>query len=195
APLMNHREEILSRVRLALEGAPQAPLPEVFQSPAAGLTWEDFATAHEEAHGEFRGFVAKQELLGAIEALTSSCGYTHGAAELLGQEPYSGDAEALNGLSWMVATGFYAVARSGAVAVSSETTPLRLQLLLPENLVLLVPEDKLVDDLPEFYAELDPAQLPGGYLTLIAGPSKTADIEQILVTGAHGPKRLVVFAY
>ena len=42
---------------------------------------------------------------------------------------------------------------------------------------------------------LDPSRLAGGYLTLITGPSKTADIEQTLVKGAHGPRRLVVLPF
>jgi L-lactate dehydrogenase complex protein LldG len=58
--------------------------------------------------------------------------------------------------------------------------------------VLLVPEGELVDDLPDLYRRLDPQTLAGGYLTLVSGPSRTADIEQTLVTGAHGPRRLTV---
>ncbi len=95
----------------------------------------------------------------------------------------------------MVALGILAVARCGAVAVTAETAPCRLHLLLPENLLLLVPVSGLVDDLPDLYARLDPRQLAGGYVTLVAGPSKTADIEQTLVTGAHGPRRLIVLPF
>lgn len=70
--------------------------------------------------------------------------------------------------------------------------PVRAHLLLPERILLLVPYDALVDDLPDLYARYDGLGRGRAYFTLISGPSKTADIEQILVLGAHGPRRLEV---
>ena len=122
-------------------------------------------------------------------------GYAHGAARLLGRTPAPAAPVALDGLPWMVASGFAAVARSGSVVVNASTVPVRLHVLLPESLMLLVPAGSLVDDLPDFYALVDPTSLAAGYMTFISGPSKTADIEQTLVLGAHGPRRLIVVPY
>ena len=103
--------------------------------------------------------------------------------------------EELDGSPWVVACGFAAVAQTGSVAVRSVEVPRRLELLLPEGLVLLVPSDSLVDELWHLYARVGTDALAGGYFTLISGPSRTADIELKMVTGAHGPRALVVLAY
>jgi L-lactate dehydrogenase complex protein LldG len=54
----------------------------------------------------------------------------------------------------------------------------------------VVRADRLVPDLAALFAVLSPAQTR--YLSLITGPSRTADIERVLTIGVHGPERLVI---
>ena len=68
----------------------------------------------------------------------------------------------------------------------------RLMSLLPPIHVALVEEGSIADSLAETMASQDWA---GGMPTnavLVSGPSKTADIEQTLAYGVHGPKELIV---
>ncbi|MFQ5653189.1 MAG: LUD domain-containing protein [Planctomycetota bacterium] len=198
-------DSLLERIGRALEeeereGSPHPGVVRGGERPALG--WEDFREALEEARGECEPPLQRGELRRAIARITAAdcprkedLGHAHGAAALLEREPAPADARLLDGLPWMVASGRAAVARTASVVVTSEEAPVRLHLLLPERLLLLVPARGLFDDLPDLYAALDPGSLAGGYLTLISGPSKTADIEQTLITGAHGPRRLVVLPY
>jgi len=70
--------------------------------------------------------------------------------------------------------------------------------LVPSIHVAVIAEDQLLSNLKELYALLrwDPKEQSHGLtncMTLISGPSKTADIEATLVHGAHGPRELHLF--
>ncbi|MBY0488847.1 MAG: LUD domain-containing protein [Gemmatimonadaceae bacterium] len=86
--------------------------------------------------------------------------------------------------------GVVGVAESGAVWVVPRTADDRQQLFLAEHVTLVVSRASLVDTLHDAYAAIDIAAAPFG--CFVAGPSKTADIEQTLVIGAHGPLGLTV---
>ncbi|MCC6621786.1 MAG: LUD domain-containing protein [Deltaproteobacteria bacterium] len=78
-----------------------------------------------------------------------------------------------------------AIAVSGSVVL--EGAP-RLPSALCEHHVALVSRDRIVPTLADYLARETPARAR----VIITGPSKTADIEGILVTGVHGPARLTV---
>jgi L-lactate dehydrogenase complex protein LldG len=97
-----------------------------------------------------------------------------------------------------IVAGELAVAENAAVWVTDGDLPQRSVCFLTQHLVLVVPADRLVHNMHEAYAWLS-SQSPdgrpfatGGFGTFLSGPSKTADIEQALVIGAHGARSLHV---
>jgi L-lactate dehydrogenase complex protein LldG len=87
------------------------------------------------------------------------------------------------------------VAQTGSVLVTNRSAGGRALSVLPPHHVVLARRDQLVPDLPAAF-ELLQHKYAGDYpsfITFITGPSRTGDIERILVLGAHGPKKLTIF--
>lgn len=87
------------------------------------------------------------------------------------------------------------VAQTGSVLVSSRSSGGRALSVLPPHHVVVARNSQMVGDLTESFALLSKkygTKYPS-LLSFITGPSRTGDIERILVLGAHGPKRLTVF--
>ncbi|MCB2157050.1 lactate utilization protein [bacterium] len=82
------------------------------------------------------------------------------------------------------------VAETGTIVVASGAGKLRLASLAPEVHIVLLPESRLVSDIADVIANH-----PGpehAVTTWITGSSRTADIDGILIHGAHGPRELIV---
>jgi len=92
----------------------------------------------------------------------------------------------------------YLIARLGTILVSSTQTKSRKIICFPPAHIVIAPISKLVYDLTDALELLnkkyDQTNFPS-MLSLITGPSRTADIEKTLILGAHGPKNLFVFLY
>lgn len=86
------------------------------------------------------------------------------------------------------------VAQTGGVAVTSRSTGGRALTVLPPHHVVVARRDQLVADLPAAFALLQKKYAPDypSMISFITGPSRTGDIERILVLGAHGPKKLTI---
>ncbi len=93
----------------------------------------------------------------------------------------------------IVLRGGPAVAESGAVWWVPRDHEQRRAGFLAERVIVVVARADLVADLHAAYQRIDPSAAP--YSCFVAGPSKTADIEQALVIGAHGPRALAVFLW
>ena len=87
----------------------------------------------------------------------------------------------------------FGLAETGTVGIAGGRSTSRLVSLLPEVHLVLLDQALLVPDLIA-WEQIRPKQLPA-QLVLVSGPSKTADIEQTLVVGAHGPKRMMVILF
>jgi L-lactate dehydrogenase complex protein LldG len=85
------------------------------------------------------------------------------------------------------------VASTGSVLVASSNGGRGASVIAPVHIVI-ASESQLEPDLDSALAHVNQRQLPtrNSFLCLITGSSRTADIEKILVLGAHGPRRLVV---
>ncbi len=92
-----------------------------------------------------------------------------------------------------ISVGESALAETGSVLVSSGPNRSRLTSLLPPVHLILVPSSTLTTDIFTWTAGLE-GPFPSS-MTLISGPSKTADIEQTMATGVHGPGRFIAVVF
>ncbi|WP_276499498.1 LutC/YkgG family protein [Pontibacter litorisediminis] len=83
------------------------------------------------------------------------------------------------------------VAENSALWVTDEDLPWRVLPFICQHLALVLPQQHIVPLLQQAYRVI--AAQAYGFGTFIAGPSKTADIEQSLVLGAHGARTLTIF--
>jgi len=90
----------------------------------------------------------------------------------------------------------YLVARIGSIMVSSKTNSGRRLHVIPEKHLVVAYASQLVPDLKDALRPLKQRNLNGdlpSLITLISGPSRTADIEKTLIMGAHGAKEVYLF--
>lgn len=99
------------------------------------------------------------------------------------------DPRALNGTDVAVVQGEFGVVENAAVWLPKQVRHKGLY-FISNALVILLDKTQLVNNMHEAYARNE----KGGYDygVFMSGPSKTADIEQALVFGAHGPIQVVV---
>jgi L-lactate dehydrogenase complex protein LldG len=89
----------------------------------------------------------------------------------------------------------YLIAETGTLVALAHPAASRQISLLPEVHMVLATPDQIRPNLAVLFEEIQAkygASLPGSAMTLITGPSRTADIEKVLIKGVHGPTRLVV---
>ena len=87
------------------------------------------------------------------------------------------------------------VAQTGSVLVTSKSSGGRALSILPPHHIVIARREQLIADLPAAFALIKAKYGPDNYPSLISfitGPSRTGDIERILVLGAHGPKKLTI---
>lgn len=86
------------------------------------------------------------------------------------------------------------IAQTGSVLLTSRSAGGRALSVLPPHHVVVARESQLLPDLPAAFGLLQKTYSDNypSFMTLITGPSRTGDIERILVLGAHGPRILTV---
>jgi L-lactate dehydrogenase complex protein LldG len=97
-----------------------------------------------------------------------------------------------------VTSADFCVAETATLVMKTRPNQARAVSLLPLIHVAVIRLEQVLADLRELYATLkwEPAQKEEGLTnctTMISGPSKTADIELVMVHGAHGPRELYLY--
>lgn len=99
------------------------------------------------------------------------------------------EAKDLNGTDLGIVEGKIAVAENGCVWVP-QTMKEKVVCFIPEYLVILVNRNSIVNNMHEAYGKIEMPDY--GYGCFISGPSKTADIAQVLVMGAQAARGVTV---
>lgn len=220
---MNERERVLARIREArtrLRDRPaaaaavdpaalRAVLPEVGASPSAWL--ELFARKASALHATFEVLPSFDAVVARTAELAREGGWTrvatHGGpvsgplAQRLGvpvlDVDAGGDREELASCEVGLTECEALVAQTGSVVVTAQGAGGRaLSVLAPHHLVV-ARREQLVPDLPaafQLLASRHGERWPS-MVSFVTGPSRTGDIERILVLGAHGPRQLTILAF
>ena len=190
SPALVEREQLQTYLR----AHPRGPLPEVAGDLAARFRARaeesastcDRVAVMADAPGAVARYLAAHRLprSGCVWPRLAGLDWKAAGLELEPRAAKGGDLVGVTG-------AFCALAETGTLAmVSGPDTPASAS-LLPETHVALVPLARLVPHMEDAWdlmrAEL--GRLPRA-VNYISGPSRTADIEQTLVLGAHGPYRV-----
>ena len=200
------KENVLHRVRTALgRGAGQAPEP----APPARIRVPEI-----EVEARVASFRARIEALAgktyrvasAAEARTVVCGILNGRGAVASNAPFLEECgvtgidgvcagfhareelrAACAGAGAGITSADYALGDTGSLVMLSSPREARLVSLLPPAHIAVLPRERILTGLDELFTILPRPADETSSLVLITGPSRTADIEQILVRGVHGP--------
>jgi len=101
------------------------------------------------------------------------------------------DPHSYNDIEVAIIKAHFSVAENGAVWLTEEVMGQRIIPYICQHLAVIVYAESIVPTLHEAYEKIGTGDY--GFGGFIGGPSKTADIEQALVLGAHGPLTMTVF--
>ena len=101
-----------------------------------------------------------------------------------------GHAHDLNGTDVGVIRGMFGVAENGCIWIPQQMKE-KAVCFISENLVILLKKSEIVNNMHEAYKRIEFNDY--GYGTFISGPSKTADIAQVLVMGAQAARSVTIF--
>ncbi len=212
---MSSREAILSRIRTALAQDPPRdppPVPDVWpwRNPSPAEMAGRFAEELQAVHGEVIRASSMDEARKRLAELME-----HEAWDRLGVMDRALCRDLAKGadpnrFAWAqpdwtpagmadlpaaLVEADFLLADTGTAMIAAGRGEERLLCYLPPACVVAATMDRLVEHLPAAWPEIAPRvadpQLRGEFV-FITGPSRTADIEKILILGVHGPKRLIV---
>lgn len=192
---MNSREKILADVA---ENQPERfPLPDVhhFERNAPG-SLEKFSEIlssiggqlyHVSGYGEIAGMLTNRH--GTQGRITTPIPQLASFYKEIGL--VNNDVHGLHNVEVAILKARFGVAENGAVWITQQEMGERVLPFICQHLVVIIDAGAIVPTMHEAYELISKTSYD--YATFIAGPSKTADIEQSLVIGAHGPRSMTIF--
>jgi L-lactate dehydrogenase complex protein LldG len=204
---MTFRSYLYANYRLVLQIIP-ASVSAVQETGAAAM-YDQFKVRAEGVSAEVYRFVTRSDVLDFIAGFLEKEGVTdrHGCYTLWAACPFlegidRQPLQEIAGLKFEVTQELAAAAKigisqldwaltdTGTLAGDCTAIDGRLVSTLTEIHVALVPTSGILPDMPTLLTRLHPDT--SGYIAMITGPSRTADIERVLTIGVHGPSRLVI---
>jgi len=198
---MSSKDDILKSVRNQL--VPSADLPSLDQE---WIQYEDAVAQFGDILEAVGGTaIAVEGIDGLTEELAKIPAYTDAKKTVSCVDGLMGtidlerveDPHELEDVDYAVLPGEFAVAENAAVWVTDAKIRHRVIVFIPQHISLVIPcpdgkvEEAVVHNMAEAYQRLEWSRNEFG--CFVSGPSKTADIEQSLVIGAHGARSLHVF--
>ena len=101
------------------------------------------------------------------------------------------NAQALNGTDVGIIRGMFGVAENGCIWIPQQMKE-KAVCFISENIVILLRKSQIVNNMHEAYKQIAFDSKYDGYGTFISGPSKTADIAQVLVMGAQAARSVTI---
>jgi L-lactate dehydrogenase complex protein LldG len=102
-----------------------------------------------------------------------------------------GRARDLNGTDVGIIRGKFGVAENACIWIPQSMKE-KAVCFISENLIILLPKSQIVNNMHEAYKRIEFDKTYDGYGTFISGPSKTADIAQVLVMGAQAARSATI---
>jgi L-lactate dehydrogenase complex protein LldG len=132
----------------------------------------------------------KEEEVDALLASSLKGALDFNLPEVRAEYPADCPLEKLAPIERLILHGRFGVAENGAIWIEDSDFPHRLLPFITQQLILRLDAGNIVSTMQDAYHSIDLKDT--GFGVFISGPSKTADIEQSLVYGAHGAKELTV---
>lgn len=190
---MNSREKILEAIKINQPENCELPDVDVFKIDNSRLT-EKFMSVLEAIGGRAHIVNGFDEILVFLkEYFSEARRIVTTFAELEGVDGISSnqDPHLLENIDLAVLKAHLGVAENAAVWLTEDLMVERVLPFICQYLSVVINENDIVASMHDAYEKIGSANY--GFATFVAGPSKTADIEQSLVLGAHGPKGMTVF--
>jgi len=201
------RDNILHRVRTAIGRSagqePEAPPPPLLKIPEVSMDRRielfsaaleklsgqaHIAGSQEEAHRVVASLIEGKSAVASNAPYLRECSVTSLPGVFTGYTDGAELREACAQSDVGLTSADYILADTGSLVMLASPEEARLVSLLPPVHIAVVPRERILTGLDELFTLLpNPAERTSS-MVLITGSSRTADIEQILIKGVHGPR-------